>query len=307
MTLTRDQLLPYFEDLLELDISSGGDAPIEDDDDEETIIHKLDASTLTLTELLNEMERRGLQARGFFADDAKVLQTVFDKEHENYMELKRKEKSEARALEAKRMHQQRRKMLIEKKAREEQVELENDIRIQSWLRLMESGLVPPHSQIDINNITARSVVKALWVDTTLLSLDVSNMELYDLAGTYLSRALKNNRVLRKIDLGCNSFGPNTCKTLGDSLTTNNVLVHVNLESNPLTAKNDLSGVEAIAKMLKQNKSLTYFSLWRCGIGIEGGKMISDAVVSNDSLTCFELGYNTWESIDICRITAKLVR
>uniref|UniRef100_A0A7R9VZE3 Tropomodulin n=1 Tax=Pseudictyota dubia TaxID=2749911 RepID=A0A7R9VZE3_9STRA len=306
-----EALFSLFEDLLEDTSVSSSDQPLagEDErDDDEPLVHKLDANALTLNELVQELEKRGLQARGFFADDAKVLQEKFDEEHELYVEAKRREKREAREADAKRAAEQRRRLLMETEVREEREEIGRDRRMKSWLLLTEEGMAPPHSRIEVNNISARSLAKALLTDSSILCLDVSNLGLSDLAGAYLCRALRSNRTLIKIELGSNKFGPKTCKSLGDALTSNNVVRFVSLESNPLTGeKNDISGIIAIAEMLSKNKALRYLSLWRCGTGADSGKAIADAMAFNDALTCIEVGYNGWENSHTSHVAAKLVR
>mmetsp|Transcript_59229 Transcript_59229/g.87988 ORF Transcript_59229/g.87988 Transcript_59229/m.87988 type:complete len:414 (+) Transcript_59229:80-1321(+) len=306
MTLLEEGLFSEFEDLLEDVTTDVYTTSMEDGDDDETVVHRLDANTLTLNELLTELERRGLQPRGFFADDAKILQIEFDEEHESYIESKRKERIEVRELEAKRAIQQRRKILMDTQIREERIEIQNDEHIEGWLHLVQHRAAPSHSRIEVNDVTARSLAKALWTDSNVLSLDVGNMNLSDLAGAYLCRALRNNRSIVKIELAGNRLGPETCKSLGESLCTNGVVQFVGLESNPLTGKmNDLSGIQAIASMLRQNHTLSHLCLWRCNIGPEGGRIISNALADNKGLTCFEIGYNGWENCQILSITTKL--
>ena len=305
-----------FEDLLE-DGSVADDVPPghndgndgDDDSDDESLVHKLDANALTLNELLQELEKRGLHARGFFADDAKVLQGELDREHEVYVETKRREKREARELEARQARLQRRRSVMEAKVREERDEISRDRRMKTWLDLIRGGGAPAHSRIEANDITARSLAKALLEDkSALVSLDVSYAGLADLAGAFLCRALRDHRTIIKLELGGNLLGPKTCRSLGNALSTNRTVRSVSLESNPLTGdkQDDLSGIWAIADMLRKNQGLRYLSLLRCNIGPEGGKEVAEALCSNDVLTCIELGYNGWEKSHIRKIAQILV-
>ena len=303
----EQQLFSEFEDLLDKnnehnDIEEYLHNNLEDD----AMVHKLDASSLLLHDLLTEMERRGLHPRGFFEDDAKVLQAEFDKEHESYVESKRREKREAREMEAKQAIIQKRRMVLDTQMMEERKELEEDKRLKADLDRIIGSICATHIRIGVNDISVRSLSKAMWQNNNVLSLDVSNMNLTDLSGSYICRALKKNRSIRKLELGGNQFGPKTCLTLANSLSLNDVLKYVSLESNPLTqGTNYITAMEAIAEMLKVNKTLTYLSIWRCNINSEGCKILSDCLAFNQCLTCFEMMYNDFENEQIQEICLRL--
>jgi hypothetical protein len=53
--------------------------------------------------------------------------------------------------------------------------------------------------------------------------------------------------------------------------------------------------------------LRYLSLWRCSVGIEGGRVISEAMKHNTKLTCVEVGYNHWQYSDIVIIKDILLK
>ena len=121
-----EALLVHFEDLLDVGDDTIGNTQIDDDenDDNETVMNtKMDANSLTLKDLLHKMEIRNLQPRGFFEDDAKLLQEQLDKEHDEYIESKRREKHEGKDLEATQAIIRRRKALQEIELNEEQVEI----------------------------------------------------------------------------------------------------------------------------------------------------------------------------------------
>jgi len=302
-------LLEQFEDIIKDETSSNGPNidKNELDDYEETVIPTLDANSLTLKDLLHELERRGIHPRGFFADDAKVLQAELDKEHDEYLESKRREKHEARDLEGSQRLLQRRKALTEIAMREEREEMENNERINEWFGLIHRGKTPSYCRIDVNNVSTRSLARLLWSDTRILSLDVSNLNLSDTSGAYLARMLKNNRTIVKLELGENGLGYETCVTMAESLRVNNVLEYLSMESNPLNAKNGTMSIDAMANIVKYNKSVRYLNLWRCNIGVEGGRMIAEAMRFNDCLICMELGYNFWEYSDIEMIKEMLLK
>ena len=135
------------------------------------------------------------------------------------------------------------------------------------------------------------------------------MGLDDLAGAYLSRALRNNKSIVKLDLDSNMFGPQTCIALADSLTTNTTVEHVNLESNLLSRSgnggHDLTGISAMAKMLTTNKTLKYVNMWRCNIGSEGGQLLLQGINKNSTLLFFQLGNNGLSQTHSKRISDRL--
>lgn len=302
-------LLEQFQDLLG-DESSTNHVPQNNEenfDDVESVINKLDANSLTLKDLLHEMEIRNLQPRGFFEDDAKLLQEDFDKEHEQYIESKRREKLEARELEASQATIRLRKALQEIELSEEKRELESNKRVDEWFRLIKQRCSPTLCRIDVNNISARTLARLLWSNDLICSLDVCNMNLSDSSGAYLARALKNNKSIMKLEMNENFLGSKTCTTLADALCCNDTLKYLSIESNPLTAKNGKASVEALVKIISNNKSLQHLGLWRCNIGVEGGREICEAMNSNENITSLELGYNFgWDFLDIKRTQFILV-
>ncbi len=303
-----DLTLKCFEDLLEGSDPETDLPPTEEEnfDDDETVINKLDANSLTLKDLLHEMEMRNLQPRGFFEDDAKLLQERLDREHEEYLESKLREKQEARELEASQAMVRRRKARQEVELSEERQEIEANKRIDEWFRLVKNGFSPFLCRVDVNNISARTLARLLWSDSRIVSMDVSTMNLSDYAGAYIGRALKNNKSIKKLEMNENHLGSKTCTTLADALCCNNTIRFLSMESNPLTAKNGTDSIEALVKIIRDNNSLQHLGLWRCNIGIEGGREISEAMLSNENLTCFELGYNYWDFTDIQKIQDVLV-
>jgi hypothetical protein len=299
--------LKQFEDLLDDESVAVNFEEKENLEDEEALMNKLDANSLTLKDLLHEMEMRNLQPRGFFEDDAKLLQERLDKEHEEYLELKQRQKIEAKELEASQALVRRRKALQEIELGEEKREYGCNKRTSEWFRLLENKCSPSRCRIDINNVSARTLSRILWSDTLIVTLDVCNMYIADHAGSYLARVLKNNKSLIKLEMDENNLGYKTCNTLADSLGTNSTLKYLSLGSNPLTANNGKEVVESLAKILVENKSLQYLGLWRCNIGIEGGRKVSEAMQSNKDILCFELGYNFWDYKEIQNIQHVLVR
>ena len=312
MTLLFDEcILEHFEDLLgDDDIETINLPTVTSDDsfldDDDTMIKNLDAHSLTLKDLLHEMEIRNLQPRGFFDDDAKMLQQILDKEHEEYLEMKRKEKLEARELEASQAMIRRKKALLEIQLGEEEREIELNRRLDQWFCLMKNRCPPSSCTVDVNDVSARTLARMLWSDSIICSLDVCNMNISDSSGAYLARALKNNRSIVKVEMSENRFGHKTCTALADALRVNTTLKYLSIGSNPLTIKNNKASVEALVTIVLENTSIRHRGLWRCNIGNEGGRDICDAMQTNNTITCLELGYNFWDFSVIQKIEEVIV-
>lgn len=294
-------LLEEFEDIIKDHVPDSVEND-SDSKDEESVIQN--ANHLTLKDLLHSLEQRGLHPRGFFDEDAKVLQAELDKEHYENMESKRREKKEGKKLETSQRLFQQRKALTEIALREEDEEMKRNERMLEWFLLIQNGIVPLYCRISVNDLSARSLSRLLWDDTRIVSLDLSNLNLSDTSGAFIARMLRNNRSIVKLELGDNILGMQTCSTLAESLCINNVLQYLSLESNPF-AKNGSEVAEALAAMIKTNKGLRYLSLWRCSIGAESGKLIAEAITYNAKLTCLDFGYNQWQCSDINLIKATL--
>jgi len=231
MATLDERSFAYFEDLEEI---KDNEEQVEDNDNVE--IDSMNASAMTVHEIRQELERRGLGLviKGFHQEDSRTLQAEFDKEHGDYVATKRKERMEAKQLAHKQAGLQKRRQLMENQIQAEQYEIENDVRMDFWLQLVKNNKTPDTCRINLNGITSRSLAKALWNNSTVMSLDVSRMGLDDLAGAYLCRSLRNNKSILKLDLDSNKFGPKTCSALADSLSTNTTVTHINLESNLLS-------------------------------------------------------------------------
>ena len=189
----------------------------------------------------------------------------------------------------------------------------NPRRLSEWFRLITTKTsCPLDCRIGINSITARALAKVLiWDDCQIKSLDLSNLGLSDKAGCYISRALKNNKTLVKLELNGNQLGPNTCIELAKSLTSNSTLVFLSLASNRLTKingdckKQKEDCIDELAQAIASNTSLTTLSLYRCGIGHEPMKAICHAVCQNSSLISVEIGYNEYGNSDVSLLNKQL--
>ncbi|KAL7480660.1 hypothetical protein ACHAW6_009419 [Cyclotella cf. meneghiniana] len=264
---------------------------------------------MTNIDLIPEFESRQLPSKSFFTDNAKVLQATFEMEHEANAETKKNESMDEKLVEAQQLADRERQALVKRSIAEEEKELSENTRLVAWFEMIlnqSSQLVDP-----LADISARSLSKIVWSDKKLVSVDVSNMQLSDVSGAYLCRALRNSTSLKKLELGGNRFASQCCMQLAESLLANenSNLASLGLDSNPLSAGEDSKeSIALLARAIGKNAGLMSLSLWRCGIGIEGGRAFAEAIVSGISrLISLEVGYNHFDDVDIAAISKQLVR
>ena len=313
-TTTSDaSLFPYFQDIVERchaddvgEESSSSIDVVEDDVNEQP-----EASSLSMDCIQTELKKRNLQPRGFFNEDAALLQEQFDQE----LEQAREEKTQQRIVKQERLARERQQKMVEKEIQLEREELQKDEQLSTLLASVKQGRSPSHARIELNLVTARSLAFALCSpECNLLYLDVSNQNLSDLAGAYLCRSLAKNTNIKKIELSNNRLGPLSFQELGRGLMNNKTVEFVSLDCNPLVgaagagADGDINiqTIQSLADMIGRNKTLRHLGLWQCFIGAEGGKLIASALeLSNDTLTTLKCGYNNWSDASVRQIEAKL--
>ena len=120
MASLNERMFAEFEDL-----ESRDDSQEQHEDDDDFEIEPMDASAMTVHDIRQELERRGmgLQIKGFHQEDSRTLQAEFDKDHDEYVATKRRERQEAKQLAFKQAGLQKRRMLMESQIQEEQVSL----------------------------------------------------------------------------------------------------------------------------------------------------------------------------------------
>lgn len=312
--LKQDAVNKEFEDLLdhfadpddEIDITAfgaTGTADLMDLQDSQP----RDALRLTNDELNAELEMRGEKPKGFFTDDAKVLQKYFDVEHEEYLAKQMKERAEQQEKLAAQAGLIRRKRLVEKQLKEELLAIQRDRRAEHWLALVRGDATPPQARVELGSVAARCLAKALWGNGSLVSLDLSRNGLDDKAGAFVARALRRNGALVNLELVSNHLGPVTFATFGGSLKSNATLLHLNLEGNPLTESGlaEKTGAPEFADMLKHNNTLTSLNLFRCHLGPEAGTELLGGLEQNASLVFLDVGGNHFLQSHDARINGKI--
>lgn len=252
-----------------------------------------------------QMEHRGLKTTGFPDTDREILQKAFDEEFKNSLEEARAKRRENRRRAAQQAGLQKRRMLMERTLQEEQDELARNHQVAMMIELIKENMVEGSIRMDVNSISARSLAKSMWTNSTITCLDLSSNQLNDHSGAYLARILKKNNSLKKIELDNNLLGPHSCMAFGNSLKVNTSLIFLSLDSNPITAGGDLNGIKTLAEALRVNKYLTTLNLWRTGITSAAGTTLASCIEDNDSLLFCDIGHNLIDMSDVKRITDKM--
>ena len=235
------------------------------------------------------MDKRNIKSTGFADTDRDMLQKVFDEEFKNDLEEMKAKRREKQRKAAHQLGLQKRRLLMEKTLQEEQDELTKNHQISLMIEHIKENLISTSVRLDINSISARSLSKAMWVNSNITCLDLSSNDLNDHAGSYLARILKRNSTLKKIELDNNKLGQKSLLAFGESLVINTSLRYLSLDSNPIMTYHDLSGIRALADALRVNKVLTSINLWRTGITSTGGTILATGLEQNDTLLFCDIG------------------
>ncbi len=257
---------------------------------------KPNASEFSELKLMEELDLRKLRLTGLRDQDVTLLQRALDNEYE---EGKIKVIEEERVAEQACM--QRRHEFLEKQAAKEKAGLLENPEAMLWFDLIRQNTTEKMARIHITNITLRPLTRAMCSNISLVDLDVSYNGLDDMAGAYLAKCLRHNTTLRKLGMGHNNFAAQTCRSLSTSFLENRTLIHLGLESNPLFS----SSAEWLGALLQTKCSLLSLSLWRCGLGVEGGKRLIEGLDQNSTLISMEVGYNGLSKYQECTIAMKL--
>lgn len=250
------------------------------------------------------MEKRNIKTTGFGDTDKEVLQKRFDEEFQRDYEEAKLRRREAKRRNAQQAGLMRRRMLMEKSLQEEQDELSINHQIGMMIDFVKDNQTPGSLHIDVNSISARSLAKAMWMNQTITSLDLSSCALDDHAGTYIARILNRNNSIKKLELDNNLLGSKACQAFGESLRINTSLEYLSLDSNPLCAS-DVQGFKSLAEIIRYNNTLVSLNLWRTGITAALGRELANALDANDTILYLDIGHNGVEMIDVKRIADKL--
>ena len=298
MDLFTDDLFSKFEDLIGDDEDDEVDSITSDDSFHLTVeVQPMNAKSLSLGELQHECTKRGIKFSGFI-DDAHQLQEAFDREHEEYIQIKRRESLEAKRAQSQLRSARARNRQKHRILEEEKRALAADAYAEKYLEHISNSKCHEFCRLEINDETGRLLAKAMSQNISIVHLDLSGMFLSDLTGSFLFRSLEQNRSVVKLDLSENCFRWKTLFSLANSLGTNECLRYINIASNTMTCIDDnwRMAFEKVSNMLLQNTSLSYLSIWNCRIGPDAGDILLNGLRRNKSMTCLDTGYNKFSII-----------
>jgi len=278
---------------------------VDDKEDEDASFRPVQASTLSSADIYYEMDKRHLKTTGFPDTDREILQKAFDAEFLADLEEAKAKRREQKRRAAQQAGLQKRRMMMEKFLQEEQDELAKNHQVSTVIGLIKDNNVESQMRIEVNSISARTLAKALWTNTSVTCIDLSSNELNDHAGSYLARILKKNTTLRKIELDNNRLGSKSIGAFGESLKVNSTLVYLSLDSNPLCDGETDSEVRKLADALRINKTMRSLNLWRTGLGPLAGSALASGIEQNSTLLFFDIGHNAIDMSDVKLITDKL--
>jgi Ran GTPase-activating protein (RanGAP) involved in mRNA processing and transport len=253
------------------------------------------------------MEKRGLKSTGFPDTDKEILQRAFNEEFAAELDELRAKQRERRRRAAQQAGLQKRRMMMEETLQEEQDELARSHQVAMMIDLVKDDSMESNARIDVNSVSARSLAKALWVNTSITCLDLSANALDDHAGQYLARALTRNKTLKKMELDNNLMGSRTLHAFGESLKVNTTLVYLSLDSNPLFTYDDSKGAKQFFDAFKTNKTLTALNLWRTGMKVHDGDLLAQALHLNRTLLILDIGHNGVKMKEMKKIADKIDR
>lgn len=204
------------------------------------------AALLPKVELTKILNMHGIRVSGFFDEDAKTLQKIFDKKYaedcrhvEKIVEARYRQVQEQQHLT---------KIIRERKL---QRTAEDSMRVKYpelaiWIDHLRCGK-GEKSAIFRHKKPAFAfvVVKDLPLSSTLVSLELSSCELGNSFSESLNDMLRTNQSLKKLSLSDNKLGPRALSAVASALVINRKLVSLDLSSNPLT------GVSAATKKSSQ--------------------------------------------------------
>lgn len=293
-----------FEELEGL-VDQQEEVELDEKEEDDASFRPVQANTLSSADIYYEMEKRSLKSTGFPDTDREILQKAFDAEFLADLEDARAKRREQRRRAAQQAGLQKRRMLMEKCLQEEQDELAKNHQLSTVIGLIKDNNVESQMRIEVNSISARTLAKALWTNSSVTCIDLSSNDLNDHAGSYLARILKKNTTLRKIELDNNRLGGKSLAAFGESLKVNSTLVYLSLDSNPLCDGQTDDDVRKLAEALRVNKTLTSLNLWRTGLGSLAGSALASGLEENSTLLFLDIGHNAIDMSDVKLITDKL--
>ena len=155
------------------------------------------------------------------------------------------------------------------------------------------------SGLEFNVSKARMLAYHASVNRSLCSLHLVRRGLDDEAGESLALILKDNKVLRKMELEGNKLSYRTAAMFGKMLKTNKTLRYLDLESNQLTQGNEEQrGILELVEALKTNTTLISLNVGNNRMSAEIGTEFKQMLEHNYTLIDFEFGQNDFKLKDV---------
>jgi hypothetical protein len=154
-----------------------------------------------------------------------------------------------------------------------------------------------------SEIEKEKLLKALLINTTLLELDLSYMQIDEVFGIFklIKEALKTNKTLTKLSLHGNRLCDYGGFTIAEALKHNNTLKTLDLTDTHIKEQ----GTKAIGKTLEINKTLTKLSYAFNCCYTEGAKAIAIALKHNTTLITLDLSYSSIDTYAVITIAEAL--
>jgi len=131
-------------------------------------------------------------------------------------------------------------------------------------------------------------------NTHLREMYLGKVHMRDEGVRQLVSFLLENKTLRVLDLRCNELGADGAKHLGQLLGSDCQLSRLNLSSNRIGEKCNVTGAAAIAQALLNNRMLRHLDLNNNLLCGEALKALAEAVDQNATLETIALFHNQWD-------------
>ena len=140
----------------------------------------------------------------------------------------------------------------------------------------------------------KQLSNALATNTTLETLEFSNVDITDEDTSYLSKMLMDNKTLKELDLTDCNITNNGFQIISEGLKTNQTLITLNISNNPLITSDSTS---ALLELMKMTKSLTQLSISNTSLKDNDIITICYALTTNNTLRKLELSVEHKESCE----------
>ncbi|OQS01256.1 hypothetical protein ACHHYP_01508 [Achlya hypogyna] len=269
--------------------------------------HRREANLLSIEDIRSEMMRYGIPAHESVPNTLVILQKKFDDEFNAQM-----------AAYAKIMERYRRKKnKNDMAARAEQVIAENEAALAAHpkMRILVDQILRNETNATVtvrgvDEAVCRALLHAMEGNVSVASLDLSNNDLGEATAESIASLLRHNRTMQTLDLGANRLNAPSIAILGPALAANKVLTGLSLESNPITILPnnavDLTGFETFcSSVFPTTTTLRSMSFFRCGLNVEAGRMLSKALLFNESVIALDVGCNAMADKELEIIAIQL--